>query len=76
LIIPDLVVGEACYLIDKYLGSHVEAAFLRSLSLPHVRLEPLLPVDLVRMAELVEQYANLRLAPLTRPWLPPLSALA
>ncbi len=61
LIVPDLVVGEACYLVDKYLGPSIEATFLRSLLLPDIRLEALVAADLTRMAELVERYADLRL---------------
>lgn len=39
----------------------MEAAFLRSLGLPDVRLEALVATDLARMAEPVERYADLRL---------------
>lgn len=61
LIVPTLVVCEAGYLIGKHLGAHAEAAFLRSLTSPDVRVEPVLTADLARMAELVEHYADLRL---------------
>ncbi|MGH8908180.1 MAG: hypothetical protein ACRD0K_17140 [Egibacteraceae bacterium] len=43
------------------MGPSVEAAFLRSLGLPDVRLEALVAADLARIAELVERYADLRL---------------
>lgn len=56
LLIPAMCVAEAAYLIERNLGSHVEAAFLANL----VSYQILAPEseDLVRMAELVHQYAN------------------
>lgn len=56
LVIPALVVAEACYLIGTRLGPSAEAAFLRGLALCDV--EPPSPEDWGRMAELVEQYAD------------------
>jgi uncharacterized protein len=60
-IITGLVVSEASYLLGKYLGPTAEAALLRTLATDRFRLEPLAPTDLKRMADLVEQYAELGL---------------
>jgi uncharacterized protein len=51
----------AGYLLGKHLGSHAEAAFLRSLTSPEIKLEPVLCIDLARMAALIERYTDLDL---------------
>jgi predicted nucleic acid-binding protein len=56
LVIPTMVVAEACYLIGSRMGAAVEAAFLRSLR--ELRVEPVRADDLARMADLVERYAD------------------
>ena len=61
LIVPPLVVAEAGFLIERDLGSGAEARFLRSLAHPRFRVEAVGAVDLRRMADLVEQYADLPL---------------
>jgi uncharacterized protein len=55
-LVPALVVAEVTYLIERRLGSRVEAAFLAGLS----ELDVLSPVpdEWARIAELVEQYSN------------------
>jgi predicted nucleic acid-binding protein len=56
LVVPGLVVAEACYLVGTRLGPGAEAALLRGLS----QLEVECPIadDWSRIAELVEQYAD------------------
>jgi uncharacterized protein len=61
LIVPALVVAEAGFLIERDLGTTAEARFLRSLTHPRFRVEQLGTSDLRRMADLVEQYADLPL---------------
>jgi uncharacterized protein len=61
LIVPALVVAEAGFLIERDLGSVAEARFLRSLAHPRFRVEAVGAADLRRMADLVEQYADLPL---------------
>jgi uncharacterized protein len=61
LIVPALVVAEVGFLIERDLGTTAEARFLRSLTHPRFRVEQLGTSDLRRMADLVEQYADLPL---------------
>lgn len=56
LVIPALVVAEATYFVGRRLGSQAEAAFLRGLA--PMDVEGPDEVDLARMAELVEEYAD------------------
>jgi len=56
LVIPALVVAEVSFFAGRRLGPTVEAAFLRGLS--GFDVQPPLADDWVRIAELVEQYAN------------------
>jgi uncharacterized protein len=56
LVIPTLVVAELSYLIGRRLGPAADARFLRALERLHVE-EPA-SEDWLRIAELVEQYAN------------------
>jgi predicted nucleic acid-binding protein len=55
-VIPALVVAEATYFVGKHLGPRAEARFLRGLEQYEV-IAPT-PADFLRMAELVEQYAD------------------
>jgi predicted nucleic acid-binding protein len=57
-LVPQLVVAEVCYMLERERGSHVEAAFLRSFSQGQLVLVPLTVADTDRMADLVEQYAS------------------
>jgi predicted nucleic acid-binding protein len=59
LVIPALVVAEATYLVGTRLGPHAESRFLRALA--GLEVEPPLPEDWERIAELVEEYADLPL---------------
>ena len=59
-----MVVAEACYLIDKFLGPAAEAAFLDSVGTGsgyRFQLAGLIDDDVRRMAELVRRYADRRL---------------
>lgn len=55
------VVVEVCYLLDKYLGSAVKAEFLRNIARGELIHVDLAREDFARMAELVQQYADLPL---------------
>lgn len=64
LMVPATVLAETCYLIDRTLGPTAEAAFLDSVGMgPEYTLQlvDLVDSDLRRMADLVRQYADLRL---------------
>jgi predicted nucleic acid-binding protein len=62
LIVPPLVIAEACYLIGRHLGAEAEATFLDALRPGQAfTLGTLLEPDLIRMAALVRQYADLPL---------------
>ena len=56
-----LVVAEAAYLIGRQLGPAAEARFFRSISQGEIRVEVLTEADFVRIAELVEVYADMPL---------------
>jgi predicted nucleic acid-binding protein len=60
-LVPSPVVAEVCYLVERELGSRAEAAFLRSFDEGTFTLVDLIPADLLRMATLVETYADLPL---------------
>lgn len=61
LVVPTLVVAEVAYLIDRELGAGADAAFYRSLARGELTVEPVGGPDWERMAQLVEQYRDLRL---------------
>jgi predicted nucleic acid-binding protein len=61
LLVPTTVVVEVGYLLERKLGSHAEAAFLRSFQEGSFTLAPLSTADLDRMASLVEIYSDLPL---------------
>jgi uncharacterized protein len=56
LVVPALVVAEATYFVGRRLGAPAESAFLRGLGA--LDIEGPSYDDFVRMAELVEQYAD------------------
>lgn len=60
-LVPPTVVADCCYLIDRAGGPPAEAAFLRSFVEGDLQLVDLTVDDLSRMADLVDQYAELRL---------------
>lgn len=64
LLVPATVLAETCYLIDRRLGPHAEAAFLDDVGTGSgnaYQLVDLVDADVRRMAELVRQYADRRL---------------
>ena len=61
LVVPQLVIVEAGYLVGKLLGPAAQASFLRELADSSFELRPFEHDKLVRMAALVETYADLRL---------------
>ena len=60
-LVPGLVIAKVCYLLARDAGTAVEADFLRSFTTGFLSVADLIPVDLHRTAELVEQYADLPL---------------
>lgn len=60
-LVPGLVIAEVCYLLARDAGPSVEAEFLRSFGTGFLGLAGVTVADLDRSAELVEQYADLRL---------------
>jgi uncharacterized protein len=61
LIVPQLVVTEVCYLLEKRLGWSAEVRFLGDLAAGNFFTEPVLAADWIRIAELVAAYRNLPL---------------
>ena len=59
LVIPALVVAEASYLVGSRLGPKAEASFLRGLG--QIEVEPPTSDEWERIAELVDEYADLPL---------------
>jgi predicted nucleic acid-binding protein len=62
LLVPAMVVAEACYLIGSHLGALAEAAFLDAFGPGQAfTLVDLQAGDVARMAALVRQYADLNI---------------
>ena len=61
LVIPAPVVVEVGYLLDRELGPHAEATFLRTLATGALTVEANTDADFERAAELIEHYNKLRL---------------
>lgn len=61
VVVPAPIVAEVGYLLERYGGSRTEAEFLRSLAAGDFTAMELTKVDYARMADLVEQYADLPL---------------
>jgi uncharacterized protein len=61
LLIPALVLAEACYLIGQTLGAAAETALLRSVATTRFEVFGPSREDLARMAELAEIYEDLPL---------------
>jgi predicted nucleic acid-binding protein len=59
--VPGLVIAEVCYLLARDGGGAVEAEFLRSFGTGFLTVVDVTANDLVRSAELVEQYIDLPL---------------
>ncbi|MEU8898440.1 PIN domain-containing protein [Nocardia sp. NPDC048505] len=61
LVVPAPVLTEVSYLLEKRSGTHAEALFLTALIDGEIELEALTRADLVRVRQLVIQYADLPL---------------
>lgn len=62
LLVPTPVLAEAAYLVERDCGPQIEAEFVRSFGpVGPFRLAHVYAEDMPRIAELVEQYADLRL---------------
>ena len=61
LIVPTLVITEVVYLLGTRLGAHAELRFLGDLASGAFDVEPVHPTDWLRVADLVERYADLPL---------------
>lgn len=61
LLVPSTVVTEVCFMVESRVGPSAEAAFLRSLATRELEFAELTTTDLTRMAELVDQHADLSL---------------
>jgi len=61
LLLPCVVIPEICYLIASRLGHARMRQFLNSLSTSDIKLEPTTGTDLVRIGEILEQYADSQL---------------
>lgn len=53
--------AEVAYLIERELGAGADAAFYRSIGEGELTVEPVAAADWERIADLVEQYRDLRL---------------
>ncbi|TRU26201.1 MAG: PIN domain-containing protein [Microcystis aeruginosa Ma_SC_T_19800800_S464] len=58
LVLPVVVLPEVCYLIGSRLGHQAMRRFVSSITPDTVQVEPLMPDDLVRVHEILEQYAD------------------
>jgi uncharacterized protein len=61
LLVPSLVVTEVAYFLADRIGPHAERAFARSLRDGELLIEPVEPVDVPRIDDLLDQYADLQL---------------
>ena len=59
--VPVLVITEAAYLIAARLGTDAEVRFLGDLAAGAFTVEPVVPADWLRIAELVGRYRDLPL---------------
>jgi predicted nucleic acid-binding protein len=60
-LVPQTVIAEVCYMLERERGSEAESAFLRAFGRRELIPAPLTLEDTDRMAELVDTYADLRL---------------
>jgi predicted nucleic acid-binding protein len=61
VVIPVCVLPEVTYLLQTRIGPDAEEAFVRSVADEEFAVEPLEPEDLGRAADLMRQYADLKL---------------
>ena len=58
LVLPTVVLPEVCYLIASRLGHRAMRRFLVELVGSNTQLEPLIPADLQRVSEILDQYSD------------------
>jgi predicted nucleic acid-binding protein len=58
LVLPVVVLPEVCYLISSRLGHQAMRRFVSSITSDTVQVEPVTTEDLVRVHQLLEQYAD------------------
>lgn len=58
LIVPDVILPEISYLVNKYLSVEVEVKLLSSIKVGELALESFLPTDLERVIELISTYKD------------------
>ena len=58
LVLPSVVIPEACYLIGSRLGHKSMRDFLKNLIISKTQIEPLLEQDLKRVTQILENYAD------------------
>lgn len=58
LVLPAVVLPEVCYLIASRLGHQAMCRFVSSMTLDAVQVEPITSEDLVRVHQILEQYAD------------------
>jgi len=61
LVLPVVVLPEICYLVASRLGHQAMRRFVSSLTLRTVQIESVTAKDLVRVHEILEQYADSKL---------------
>ncbi|MBH8573616.1 PIN domain-containing protein [Nostocaceae cyanobacterium CENA369] len=61
LILPVVVLPEICYLAASRLGHKAMRSFLSSLTTSTVQIEPIASADLMRIHQVLEQYADSQL---------------
>jgi predicted nucleic acid-binding protein len=61
LVVPHFIVAEVAYLLATRIGPHAEVAFAQSIADGELTVEPVLDSEWSRIAELMEQYADLPL---------------
>lgn len=58
LLIPEIILPEISYLVNKYLGVEVEVKLLSSIKEGELALETFLPADLERVIEVISTYKD------------------
>jgi predicted nucleic acid-binding protein len=61
LVTTPLVIAEAAYLVGRQIGASAEAAFFRAVAAGELQVESVTPSEALRIAELIETYADLGL---------------
>lgn len=61
MVVPQLVITEVAYLLETRVGPTAEVRFLGDLSVGNLTVDPVVPSDWLRIAELVAEYRDLPL---------------